>query len=143
MNSTFIGLVCVGIVVAGMLLFAISSQRKLPAEKGLVPLYTERCTATTRSGFGLRFGTNLPTCRITLYERAVGSAGEHGEQGVARHALVSLALCRCAHGGGGEHSHNHATRRVTGRASARREIAIVNGRVEFATLRLGTERALP
>ena len=69
--TSIVGLGFVAVITVGVLLFAFSSQRKLPAEKGLVPLYSARGTASTRGGFGLRFGTNMPTCRITLYERAV------------------------------------------------------------------------
>jgi hypothetical protein len=70
-SGSLIGLVVVGIVAAAFLVFAIRPQRKLPAEKELILLYTERCSATTRIGLGFRFGTNLPTGRLTLYEHGM------------------------------------------------------------------------
>lgn len=70
-DGSVIGLVVVGIVAVALLFFVIKPRRKLPEEKDLKPLYTERCSATTRAGLGLRFGTNMPTCRLTLYEHGM------------------------------------------------------------------------
>jgi hypothetical protein len=70
-SGSLIGLVVVGIVAAALLGFAIRPQRKLAAEKDLIPLYTERCSATTRVGLGFQFGTNMPTGRLTLYEHGI------------------------------------------------------------------------
>lgn len=64
----FVGLVVVG---ATLLYFCFRPGIRLPEEKGLIPLFTERCSATTSAGIGVRFGTNMPTCRITLYEHGI------------------------------------------------------------------------
>ena len=68
---SFIGLAVVGVVAIVLLFFAIKPQRKLPEEKNLVPVYTERCSATARVGLGFRFGTNMPTGRLALYEHGM------------------------------------------------------------------------
>ena len=65
---TFVGL---GVVGATLLYFCLRPGVKLPEEKGLTPLFTERCSASTSAGIGFRFGTNMPTCRITLYEHGM------------------------------------------------------------------------
>ena len=70
-DSSIMAFVVIGIVAIALLAFALVSRRMLPEERNLVPLYSEKCSATRRAGFGLRTGSNLPTCRITLYERAV------------------------------------------------------------------------
>jgi hypothetical protein len=70
-NSSIVGLVVIGIVAVVLLVFVIKPQRRLPEERGLTPLFNARCSATTEVGFRFRFGTNMPTCRITLYENAM------------------------------------------------------------------------
>lgn len=61
---TFVGL---GVVGARLLYFVFGAGIRVAEEKGLVPLFTERCSASTSAGIGVGFGTNMPTCRITLY----------------------------------------------------------------------------
>lgn len=67
-NCSIVGLVVVGVVAIVLPIMAIGPQHSLPEEKSLTPLFNARCTATRAVGFGFRFGTNMPTCRITLYE---------------------------------------------------------------------------
>jgi hypothetical protein len=54
-----------------LLALSIVPQHRLPEEKGLIPLFNARCTATKAARFGFRFGTNIPTCRITLYDHVM------------------------------------------------------------------------
>lgn len=65
--NPFFGLIAVLLVVAGVLLWpVVNSFRKVPAEKGLQPIWQQRCSGGIRQlGFG--GGTNIPFIRVALY----------------------------------------------------------------------------
>jgi hypothetical protein len=71
MDSGIVVLAIIGTVAIALLGFSLLSRRMLPEEKNMMPLFSEKCSATRRAGFSFRMGSNLPTSRITLYERTV------------------------------------------------------------------------
>ena len=77
------------VVLLAMLVFVRSTGAQLPEENGRAALYTERCSAS--SGRFLRFGTNLPTCRITLYDDGLVAA--IGAPIFVKYQDVEGALC--------------------------------------------------
>jgi magnesium-transporting ATPase (P-type) len=55
------------IVIGLFVLFALWSQRKLAAERGLVPIYETWCGGLRKFGVAISAGTAIPIWRISLY----------------------------------------------------------------------------
>lgn len=53
---------------AALSLWILAPLRRLPEEKGLTPLFAERCGAMTSARVGFRFGMPSRACRIALYD---------------------------------------------------------------------------
>jgi hypothetical protein len=61
--SLFVIIVILGIFI----FFTIWSKKKTGIEKGVAPLYEERCSGN-RHAFGLFIGGNIPFWRVSFYE---------------------------------------------------------------------------
>ena len=71
----FFGFVAFLLVAAGLLLWlAVSSFRRAPAEKGLKPIWQQRCSVGSQ-GFGIRAGTNIPLIRVAIYPEFIVIGG--------------------------------------------------------------------
>ncbi len=70
MDSNIFALICIAIIGATLLTFIfVLPKRKLVEEKGITPLYEERCSANWKFGGGaLIAGGNIPIARISFYE---------------------------------------------------------------------------
>jgi len=55
--------------LAALSLWILAPLRRLPEEKGLTPLFSERCSALTTARVGFRFGMPARACRIALYDK--------------------------------------------------------------------------
>lgn len=66
-DNSLLSLLVIVIILGVFGFFAVMSKRKTGIEKGLKPLYEERCSGNRRS-FGLVIGGNIPFWRVSLYE---------------------------------------------------------------------------
>ena len=63
----FLGLVAFFLVAVGVLLWpVVNSSRRVPAEKGLKPIFQERCSVQV-GRLGISAGSNIPLARVALY----------------------------------------------------------------------------
>ena len=65
--DSFFGLVAFLLVAVSLLLWlVVNSFRRAPVEKGLKPIWQQRCSVGSQ-GFGILAGTNIPLIRVALY----------------------------------------------------------------------------
>ena len=68
--DTFVSLVVFILVFASVLLWpVVNSFRRVPAEKGLKPIWQQRCSGGSKGVgiIGAGFRTNIPIIRVALY----------------------------------------------------------------------------